>query len=83
MSIKLEDVRRPRGLESVERCGGQRHSGSVSGDLGDFSSACVVDELVAQYPLAAQALIAESRRLIRTAFPGVTETADTKARLIC
>jgi hypothetical protein len=51
--------------------------------LGDFSSACVVDELVAQYPLAAQALIAESRRLIRTAFPGVTETADTKARLIC
>jgi hypothetical protein len=43
----------------------------------------VVDELVAQYPSATQALIAESRRLIRAAFPGAIETADTKARLIC
>jgi hypothetical protein len=65
-----------RGVELHDRDSGGNFMSSGNRDA-------VVDELVAQYPLAAQALIAESPRLIRTAFPGVTETADTKARLIC
>jgi hypothetical protein len=41
-----------------------------------------VDRLVASYPDQTQALIDASRAKLRAVFPGVTESADRKARLL-
>ena len=40
------------------------------------------DRLVAAYPAQTQALIAVARAALVTAFPGATETVDTKARML-
>ena len=47
------------------------------------SNVVEADRLVATYPVATQALITAARATLRAAFPKATESADSKARLLC